>query len=48
MEIQEAAVAVAGRMADEDEAALPNLKFIYGDGAGVDTYLKRVKLARSS
>lgn len=38
MEIQDSAVAVAGRKAFEDEADLPNLKFIYGDGAGVETY----------
>ncbi|MCT4396873.1 tRNA (guanosine(46)-N7)-methyltransferase TrmB [Periweissella beninensis] len=38
MEIQEGAVAVAGRKAVDDIAPLPNLKFIYGDGAGVDTY----------
>ncbi|WJI90538.1 tRNA (guanosine(46)-N7)-methyltransferase TrmB [Weissella viridescens] len=46
MEIQEAAVAVAGRMADEDEAALPNLKFIYGDGAGVDTYFEKGEVSK--
>ncbi|TYC47809.1 tRNA (guanosine(46)-N7)-methyltransferase TrmB [Weissella muntiaci] len=38
MEIQDSAVAVAARKAFDDETDLPNLKFIYGDGAGVETY----------
>jgi len=46
MEIQESAVAVAARKADEDEAELPNLKFIYGDGAGVDTYFDKGEVAK--
>lgn len=46
MEIQEAAVAVAGRKADEDESELPNLKFIYGDGAGVDTYFAKGEISK--
>ena len=46
MEIQEAAIAVAGRKADEDEATLPNLKFIYGDGAGVDTYFAKGEVSK--
>ncbi|WP_257607462.1 tRNA (guanosine(46)-N7)-methyltransferase TrmB [Weissella sagaensis] len=46
MEIQEAAIAVAARKADEDEASLPNLKFIYGDGAGVDTYFAKGEVSK--
>lgn len=46
MEIQESAVAVAARKADEDEDDLPNLKFIYGDGAGVDTYFEKGEVAK--
>ena len=46
MEIQEAAIAVAGRKADEDEDTLPNLKFIYGDGAGVDTYFAKGEVSK--
>ncbi|QBO35564.1 tRNA (guanosine(46)-N7)-methyltransferase TrmB [Periweissella cryptocerci] len=46
MEIQEGAVAVAARKADEDEDALPNLKFIYGDGAGVDTYFAAEEISK--
>lgn len=38
MEMQEAAVAVAGRKAFDDEEELPNLRFIYGNGDGVETY----------
>lgn len=46
MEIQEAAVAVAARKADEDPVDLPNLKFIYGDGAGVETYFSKGEVAK--
>ena len=46
MEIQESAVAVAARKAAEDEAALPNLKFIFGDGAGVETYFTMGEVAK--
>ncbi|MBS0949130.1 tRNA (guanosine(46)-N7)-methyltransferase TrmB [Weissella minor] len=46
MEIQEAAVAVAGRKADEFPEELPNLKFIYGDGAGVDTYFEKGEVSK--
>lgn len=46
MEIQEAAVAVAGRKADEFPEELPNLKFIYGDGAGVDTYFEQGEVSK--
>ncbi|CAM4280074.1 tRNA (guanosine(46)-N7)-methyltransferase TrmB [Weissella hellenica] len=46
MEIQEAAIAVAARKADEDETSLPNLKFIYGDGAGVDTYFAKGEISK--
>lgn len=46
MEIQEGAVSVAARAADEDEDALPNLKFIYGDGAGVDTYFMPEEISK--
>ncbi|MDR3241917.1 MAG: tRNA (guanosine(46)-N7)-methyltransferase TrmB [Lactobacillaceae bacterium] len=46
MEIQESAVAVAARKADEDEQDLPNLKFIFGDGAGVETYFTRGEVSK--
>lgn len=46
MEIQEGAVAVAARKADEEEIKLPNLKFIYGDGAGVDTYFAPLEISK--
>jgi tRNA (guanine-N7-)-methyltransferase len=46
MEIQEAAVAVAARKADEDVVDLPNLKFIYGDGAGVETYFSNGEVSK--
>lgn len=46
MEIQESAIAVAARKADEDEAELPNLKFIYGDGAGVETYFSKGEVSK--
>ncbi|MDR3189994.1 MAG: tRNA (guanosine(46)-N7)-methyltransferase TrmB [Lactobacillaceae bacterium] len=46
MEIQESAVAVAARKADEDELPLPNLKFIFGDGAGVETYFSKGEIAK--
>ncbi|MBM7617442.1 tRNA (guanine-N7-)-methyltransferase [Weissella uvarum] len=46
MEIQEAAVAVAARKADEDPDELPNLKFIYGDGAGVETYFEKGEVSK--
>ncbi|MFL1695465.1 tRNA (guanosine(46)-N7)-methyltransferase TrmB [Weissella kandleri] len=46
MELQESAVAVAARKADEDEQALPNLRFIYGDGAGVETYFSKGEVTK--
>ena len=46
MEIQEGAVAVAARKADEDPVDLPNLKFIYGDGAGVETYFTKGEVSK--
>lgn len=46
MELQESAVAVAARKADEDEQSLPNLRFIYGDGAGVETYFSKGEVAK--
>lgn len=46
MEIQEGAVAVAARKAYEDEEDLPNLRFIYGDGAGVDTYFAKGEVSK--
>ncbi|CAH0418502.1 tRNA (guanosine(46)-N7)-methyltransferase TrmB [Periweissella ghanensis] len=46
MEIQEGAVAVAGRKAFEDADELPNLRFVYGDGAGVDTYFAKGEVAK--
>ncbi|MCM0582849.1 tRNA (guanosine(46)-N7)-methyltransferase TrmB [Weissella diestrammenae] len=46
MEIQESAVAVAARKAFEDEHELPNLKFIFGDGAGVETYFSNGEISK--
>ncbi|KRN33560.1 tRNA (guanosine(46)-N7)-methyltransferase TrmB [Weissella halotolerans] len=46
MEIQESAVAVAARKADEDGQPLPNLKFLYGDGAGVETYFEKGEIEK--
>jgi tRNA (guanine-N7-)-methyltransferase len=41
MEIQETAVAIAGRKIDETVGLLPNLRMIYGNGAGVESYFEK-------
>ena len=46
MEIQETAVAIAGRKIDEEAGLLPNLRVIYGNGAGVESYFEKGEVAK--
>ncbi|CAK8053763.1 tRNA (guanosine(46)-N7)-methyltransferase TrmB [Eupransor demetentiae] len=41
MEIQETAVAIAARKSFDSVGILPNLRYIYGNGNGVETYFEK-------
>jgi len=46
MEIQETAIAIAARKSFEQVGKLPNLRYIYGNGNGVETYFEKAEVAK--
>ncbi|MGX7052417.1 tRNA (guanosine(46)-N7)-methyltransferase TrmB [Leuconostoc palmae] len=46
MEIQETAVAIAARKSFDQVGKLPNLRYIYGNGNGVETYFKKAEVEK--
>lgn len=46
MEIQETAVAMAARKSFDQVGKLPNLRYIYGNGNGVETYFEKEEVAK--
>ncbi|MGY3742168.1 tRNA (guanosine(46)-N7)-methyltransferase TrmB [Leuconostoc inhae] len=46
MEIQETAIAIAARKSFEQVGKLPNLRYIYGNGNGVETYFERAEVEK--
>lgn len=46
MEIQETAVAIAARKSFDSVGKLPNLRFIYGNGAGVENYFEKEEVSK--
>ncbi|WEV55045.1 tRNA (guanosine(46)-N7)-methyltransferase TrmB [Leuconostocaceae bacterium ESL0723] len=46
MEIQETAVAIAARKSFDQYGKLPNLRYIYGNGSGVDTYFNKGEVSK--
>ncbi|MBZ6008424.1 tRNA (guanosine(46)-N7)-methyltransferase TrmB [Leuconostoc gelidum subsp. aenigmaticum] len=46
MEIQETAIAIAARKSFEQVGKLPNLRYIYGNGSGVETYFEKAEVAK--
>lgn len=46
MEIQETAVAIAARKSFEAVGILPNLRYLYGNGSGVETYFEKGEIQK--
>ncbi|MDF7636835.1 tRNA (guanosine(46)-N7)-methyltransferase TrmB [Leuconostocaceae bacterium ESL0958] len=46
MEIQETAVAIAARKSFEEVGVLPNLRYLYGNGSGVETYFEPAEVQK--
>jgi tRNA (guanine-N7-)-methyltransferase len=46
LEIQETAVAIAARLSFESAGKIPNLRYIYGDGAGIENYFQKGELSK--
>ncbi|GAP00502.1 tRNA (guanosine(46)-N7)-methyltransferase TrmB [Fructobacillus ficulneus] len=46
MEIQETAVAIAARKSFDAVGILPNLRYLYGNGSGVETYFEKGEIAK--
>ncbi|CAM3156726.1 tRNA (guanosine(46)-N7)-methyltransferase TrmB [Leuconostoc rapi] len=46
MEIQETAVAMAARRSFDQVGKLPNLRYIYGNGNGVETYFEKEEVSK--
>ncbi len=44
MEIQETAIAIAARKSFDQVGKLPNLRYIYGNGNGVETYFEKSEI----
>ena len=46
MEIQETAVAIAARKSFDQVGILPNLRYLYGNGSGVETYFEKAEIQK--
>ncbi|MBS9335893.1 tRNA (guanosine(46)-N7)-methyltransferase TrmB [Fructobacillus papyrifericola] len=46
MEIQETAVAIAARKSFDQVGVLPNLRYLYGNGSGVETYFEKSEIEK--
>ncbi len=46
MEIQETAIAIAARKSFDQVGKLPNLRYIHGNGHGVETYFEKAEVAK--
>ena len=46
MEIQETAIAIAARKSFDQVGTLPNLRYIYGNGNGVETYFEKGEVSK--